>query len=132
MKILGVDVGKKRTGLAISDEKGKFAFPLEVIEEESEEKLVKRIIEISRREEVKTIVVGIPYSLRGKITPSTELALRVADKLREAGFRVEEIDERLTTREAGKIIKSKKKRGKIDKISASLLLQTWLERQIRI
>lgn len=127
MKVLGIDIGKKRIGVAISDEEGKFAFPLKVVEVD-EEKVVDKIEEIGEREGAELIVVGIPYSLKGKITPSTEFAQLVAKKLREKGLRVEEVDERLTTREAEKII-GKGRKGKIDKISAALLLQVYLERR---
>lgn len=129
-KILGVDIGKKRIGLAISDEEGKIAFPLEVIEVEEEQEILDKIKEIIRREGIELIVIGIPYSLKGTITPSTEFALLVAEKFREEGFKVKEIDERLTTKEAMKLTSGKKKRkGNIDKISATLLLQTYLERK---
>lgn len=116
--------------MAISDEEGKIAFPLEVIEVEEEQEILDKIKEIIRREGIELIVIGIPYSLKGTITPSTEFALLVAEKFREEGFKVKEIDERLTTKEAMKLTSGKKKRkGNIDKISATLLLQTYLERK---
>ncbi len=117
-------------GLAISDKEEKFAFPLGTIEIEKEEEAVERIKEIGEREGAEMIVVGIPYSLKGTITPSTEFAQLIARKLRERGFRVEEIDERLTTREAEKTIGANKiTKGKADKIAAALLLQIYLERR---
>lgn len=128
MKVLGIDVGRKRIGLAISDDEGKFAFPLEVIEVEGEESAIEKIKEIGEREGAKIIVVGIPYSLKGTITPSTQFAQLIARRLREEGLEVEEIDERLTTREAEKMIGRGKKKGKTDKIAAALLLQVYLQK----
>lgn len=129
MKILGVDVGKRRIGFAISDEEGKFAFPLDVIEVDREEAVVDKIREVGEKEGAQVIVIGIPYSLKGKITPSTEFALQVAQKLREIGFKVEEIDERLTTKEAERAVGTGRKKGKADKIAAALLLQVYLQRK---
>lgn len=129
MKILGVDVGKRRIGFAISDEEGKFAFPLDVIEVDREEAVVDKIKEVGEKEGAQVIVIGIPYSLKGGITPSTEFALHVAQKLREIGFKVEEIDERLTTKEAERTVGTGRKKGKADKIAAALLLQVYLQRR---
>lgn len=131
MKVLGVDVGKRRVGLAISDEEGKFAFPLEVmeVEGEGEEAVVEMIKEVREREGAEVVVVGIPYSLKGTITPSTEFAQLIVKRLRERGLRVEEIDERLTTREAEKMMRREGgKKGKADKVAAALLLQVYLEK----
>jgi len=131
MKVLGVDVGKRRVGLAISDEEGKFAFPLEVmeVEGEGEEAVVEMIKEVREREGAEVVVVGIPYSLKGTITPSTEFAQLIVKRLRERGLRVEEIDERLTTREAEKMMRGEGgKKGKADKVAAALLLQVYLEK----
>jgi len=131
-KVLAIDVGKRRIGLAISDEGRRLAFPLGFLEVEGEEMAVEKIGEVADKEGVKEIVVGMPYSLRGTITPSTELAMRIAQRLRERGFLVEEVDERLTTKEAEKVLgvgKGKRRKGEADKIAAVFLLQVYLERE---
>jgi putative Holliday junction resolvase len=129
-KVLAIDVGRKRIGLAISDEGRRFAFPFDFLEVEGEEMAVERIGDVAEREGVRVIVVGIPYSLRGSITPSTEFALRIAERLREKGFFVEEIDERLTTKEAERVLgKGRRKKGKVDIVASVLLLRVYLERE---
>ena len=131
-KVLAIDVGKRRIGLAISDEGRCFAFPLGFLEVEGEEMAVDKIGEVAEREGVKEIVVGMPYSLKGAVTPSTELAIRIAEGLKERGFIVEEVDERLTTKEAEKVLgvgKVRKRKGEADKIAAVFLLQVYLERE---
>jgi putative Holliday junction resolvase len=131
-KVLAIDVGRKRIGLAISDEGRRFAFPLGVLEVGGEEMAVEKVSELAQREGVRVIVVGMPYSLRGTLTPSTGLAMRIAEKLRERGFLIEEIDERLTTKEAERILglgKGRRKKGEADKIASVLLLQVYLERE---
>lgn len=127
-KVLAIDVGKRRIGLAVSDEGRRLAFPLGFLEVEGEEVAVEKIGEVAVREGVKEIVVGMPYSLKGNITPSTELAIRIAERLRERGFLVEEVDERLTTKEAEKVLglgKGRRRKGEADKIAAVLLLQVF-------
>ncbi|MBC7329301.1 Holliday junction resolvase RuvX [bacterium] len=131
-KVLAIDVGKRRIGLAVSDEGRRLAFPLGFLEVEGEEVAVEKIGEVAVREGVKEIVVGMPYSLKGNITPSTELAIRIAERLRERGFLVEEVDERLTTKEAEKVLglgKGRRRKGEADKIAAVLLLQVFLDRE---
>lgn len=129
MRIMGIDVGQKRIGLAISDEGGRIAFPFMTILGEGDlDKDAEKIREIAKKEGIGILVVGIPYSLRGRITPSTQYALSLAEKLRKMGFEVKELDERLTTKQAEKMLRETGKKREVDSVAASLLLQSYLER----
>ena len=121
MKILGVDWGEKRIGLAISE--GGLAEPLEVVGSTNE------LVEAARREAVGKIVLGLPD---GKHRKRVE---RLAQRLgKELGVKVVLRSETLSTREAQELMislgKSRKKRSqKIDSVSAALILQGYLDQE---
>jgi putative holliday junction resolvase len=133
MRILGVDYGEKRIGLAVSIPFENMAVPLKVIEVISKKKAIQDIAQTVMDESVDMIVVGLPVNMNGS---SGEMVDRVMDfvaKVAEAtGKKVETWDERLTTVMAEKSMLdgdlSRSKRKKIrDKISAQILLQDYIE-----
>jgi putative Holliday junction resolvase len=131
--ILGIDFGRARIGLAISDELRLLAHPLETLPGNKD--TAKRIAEIIRERKIDKIVVGVPRHMSGEIGEAAKEALEFANKLRaEVPCPVETWDERLTTvaaeralRGAGK--KSRKTRNIIDQVAAQMILQGYLDRE---
>lgn len=134
-RALGIDYGDVRVGVAISDELGFLAHPLETIDVRTTP-AARRIAEIARSRDVETIVVGQPRNMDGSQGASAEKAAQLATEIRTElpECRVVAWDERLTTvsaqrslREAGR--KAKEHRGIIDQAAAQVILQGWLDAQ---
>jgi putative Holliday junction resolvase len=131
--ILGVDFGRVRIGLAISDELRLLAHPLETIP--AADKAVGRIAQIVREKKIDHVVVGVPKLMSGKMGMAADEALRFVEKLRAIlSCQVITWDERLTTvaaqralQESGK--KTRATRGYIDQVAAQMILQGYLDRE---
>ena len=131
--ILGVDFGRARIGLAISDELRLLAHPLETIP--ADKNSVKKIADIVRDRKIDRIVVGVPRHMSGDLGESANEALEFAAKLRaQTQCVVETWDERLTTvaaqralREAGK--RTRNTRHIVDQVAAQMILQAYLDRE---
>jgi putative Holliday junction resolvase len=131
--ILGVDFGKARIGLAISDELRLLAHPLETIA--AARNAVKRIAQTVRERNIDIVVVGIPKKMDGEAGKSASEVFAFVEKLR-ATLQCEVVtwDERLTTvaaqrvlRDAGK--KTRATRQVVDQVAAQMILQSYLDRQ---
>ena len=129
-KCLGIDFGLKRTGISISDETNKIAFPLKTVKSDS---LINEIHNINKTEAIEKIIIGKPYDLKGNLlnieTNIISLVKLLKNKL------VNRIDERFTSKIAKQTILDlgigkMKRRSKenIDKISATLILQSYLKK----
>jgi putative Holliday junction resolvase len=135
LRVLGVDLGERRIGLAVSDPLGLIASPLEVLSIEPDEDAAALIAERARELEAECIVVGMPITLRGEIGPAAERMQAVVEALREAAeVPVETWDERLTSAVAARSMAEagyteRDRRGHLDKVAAALILQNWLDRQ---
>ena len=133
MRLLGLDVGERRIGLAISDPLGTIASPLRVLDRKETTDPIGEIIAEAQALEVETIVVGMPLTLRGEIGPAAELMQEFVEKLRaRSPIPVEIIDERLTTKVAERdMIRAgmsrEGRRETIDKVAAALILQSYLD-----
>jgi putative holliday junction resolvase len=135
MRILGLDVGSKTIGVAVSDELGWTAQGLKTIQiQEDEQKSgIPELEEIIREYGIEKIIVGLPKNMNGTIGPRGEISLQFAKLLKNKfSLPVELWDERLTTMAAERILLtadvSRKKRKKvIDKMAASLILQSYLD-----
>ena len=131
--ILGIDFGRARIGLAISDELRLLAHPLETIP--ADKNSVKKIADIVRDRKIDKIVVGVPRHMSGELGESANEALEFATKLRaQTQCVVETWDERLTTaaahralREAGK--RTRNTRHVVDQVAAQMILQAYLDRE---
>lgn len=131
--ILGIDFGRVRIGLAISDELRLLAHPLETIPTNKE--ALKRISDIVQQRKIDKVVVGVPRHLSGQFGESANQALAFTTRLRaRLKCAVEVWDERLTTvaaeralREAGK--KMRKTRHIVDQVAAQMILQSYLDRE---
>jgi putative holliday junction resolvase len=130
-RILGIDFGRVRIGLAISDELQFLAHPLETILANS--RATGRIADIVREKNVELVVLGIPNRMSGEVGSAAEEALVFAKELRVVlGCEVVTWDERLTTaaahralRDAGK--KTRETRAYVDQVAAQMILQGYLD-----
>jgi putative Holliday junction resolvase len=136
MRALGLDLGTRRIGVAISDDGGTIASPIETLQRTKDRTADHRAI-ASLVEEwgAGVVVVGLPLSLDGTEGPAATSALAEVDELRQAlTVPVETVDERFTTVTAGQQLREQGVRGKrrtavIDQAAAAVLLQSWLEQQ---
>ncbi len=136
-RVLGIDLGSVRIGIALSDPSRTVASPHSVLARSRDHATDHRaILELVRAEEVTAIVVGLPLSLSGATGPAARAAEAEIDELRTAvGPDVEVVahDERLTTisaeRSLGEARMSRsQRRAVVDKVAAAVLLQSWLDR----
>lgn len=134
--MLGVDLGAKRIGLAVSDAEGRVAFPAGALESRGPAHDVAALAEVVRQRGAGCVVIGLPIHMSGRRGPEAEAALRFAAALAEkTGVRVETLDERWTSREAERSLQEmgrtskKRARGEVDAIAATLLLRSFLERR---
>lgn len=136
MRVLAVDPGSKRVGLALSDPTGTIAQPLTTIATEPRDSLAARLAQAARDHEATRIVVGLPRRMDGTIGPEAKAARRLAAEIRTASkLPVELLDERLTTAAAEKSLlaggmRRDKRRANIDRVAAALLLQSFLDRHV--
>lgn len=134
MRILGLDVGSKTIGVAISDPLGWTAQGITTIKRTKKEQDIEEIRKICKEYSVESIVVGLPKNMNGTIGDSGEKVIEFSEKIKEVlGLKVEMWDERLTTVAAHKAMLeadlSRAKRKKIvDKIAAIYILQGYLDR----
>lgn len=137
MRALALDLGERRTGVAVSDEAGFLARGLTTLEETSVEDLVARIGEICRDLNVSTIIVGLPTNMDGSRGPAAREAERVAACLEEK-LAIPAVlwDERLTTQAAERTLieadlSRRKRKQAVDRLAATLILQSWLDARRR-
>ncbi len=134
MKALGIDLGAARVGLALSDDLGMLAHPLETVKVKSLGALLEHITRIIEREKVDTTVVGLPRNMDGSHGPAAAKAKEFGEKLRAAapGCEVRYWDERMTSVAAQKALHEmglnvKKSRPVIDQVAAQMILQGYLD-----
>ena len=136
MRILGIDYGDARTGIAITDALNITAQGLETIHNNGSDKmLLKRLDEILEQYEVDTIVIGKPINMNGTSSERTEITEKFIHKLKckYNKLKIETIDERLTTVAAHKTMNfldvgKNKKRKIVDTLSAVYILETYLNK----
>jgi putative Holliday junction resolvase len=131
MRFLGIDFGSSRIGIAISDDLGMLAHPLETIPNSG---FLSRLRQIVSEKGVSRIVVGIPRNMDGSYGPAAEKAKLFLSELKSefAGVQLIAWDERLTTVEAQRLLHAagrdvKKSRPVIDQVAAQVLLQSYLD-----
>ncbi|MFN2593708.1 MAG: Holliday junction resolvase RuvX [Actinomycetota bacterium] len=132
-KVLGIDFGARRIGVAIADLGAPVAVPLEVIDRTTTTAL-ERVLQLVRDNDVATVVVGHPRMLSGDEGAAVEESRAFAEQLSAAGVDVKEHDERLTTvmaerglRDAG--VKSARRKELRDAAAAQIILQSYLDEQ---
>jgi putative Holliday junction resolvase len=131
-RVLAVDWGTRRIGLAVSDPGGTLARPLDTLRVKSAADAARKVAEVARAEEAETILVGLPLHLPGDEGPSAERARRLGEALAALGFWVYYEDERLTSEDALRFLRERGERRppkeRIDQVAALLLLQAFLDR----
>ena len=136
-RYLGVDLGTRRIGVAVSDELGLTAQPLPTLEAATEESALAAIRDLIDRYDAQEVVVGLPKNMNGTLGPAADRALAFARRLGEGGTpKVTMWDERLTSRAAERLLieadvrRAKRKRA-VDQMAAVLILQGFLDRHGR-
>ncbi|MBL7158554.1 MAG: Holliday junction resolvase RuvX [Candidatus Omnitrophica bacterium] len=133
MKILGLDIGEKRIGIAISDALGIIAQGLETFYRENPPGIIEKLRKIVKEEGVSAIVVGLPLNMDGTEGPKAKEAINFANELKkEIELPVKLWDERLSTVEVERLMISAgasraKRKKKIDKLAAQVILQGYLD-----
>ncbi|MBI2484868.1 Holliday junction resolvase RuvX [Candidatus Uhrbacteria bacterium] len=130
MRVLGVDYGTRKVGLALADTQAKTAVPLDVWYHDNEPgKMAERIAGFVRAEQFDRIVVGVPRKADGSASAQTDIALDFLRKLSSStAVLVEEIEESFTTTESRRLQREHGSRVKEDALAAMLLLQDYLEK----
>lgn len=124
MKVLALDYGSARTGVAVSDPTGTVARPLGVVERAGTESGLERLLELARDEDVELIVVGLPVTLRGEHGAQAQETERFVDRLRAAApLPVETFDERFTTA----LARAGQSHAPEDAVAAAHLLTSYLQ-----
>jgi putative holliday junction resolvase len=136
-RVLGLDVGSKRIGIAVSDPLGITAQGLETLQRQNKRLDFEKLAQVVRDYGVGEIVVGFPLRMSGVEGIQAEKMHRFADELRErVGLPVHLWDERLTSAEANRLLRETdmsilRRRQVVDQMAAVLILQSWMERQRR-
>lgn len=132
-RLLAIDYGEKRTGLALSDPSGTLASALDVVE--GEQALWDSLERLVREKEVERIVLGLPLNMDGSVGPKAREVLAFKARLEaRVNVPVETWDERLTTVQAERSLRAGGASGRqrvrrLDKVAAQILLQSFLDRQ---
>lgn len=133
MVILGVDLGKARTGVAVCDKSELLASPVEVVNEHNRERLLERVAQLAKERRAEQIVVGLPRNMDGSEGESAQNARAFGAALAEkTGLPVDFSDERGTTITAHGFLNETNTRGKrrkatVDAVAATIILQDYLD-----
>lgn len=137
MRVMSLDLGKVRTGVAISDVSGILACPLCVVEETDTEKLLLRVVELINKYKITDVVVGLPKNMDSTEGESARKVREFKEDLQKIiKINVELIDERWSTKSAQHYLnigttKAKRKKSVIDKVAATIILQQYLDTKNR-
>jgi putative holliday junction resolvase len=133
MRILAIDYGTRRIGIALSDELKMIAQPLEYIPAEPVAGFLKRLQELLEQSEVELILVGMPRNMDGTYGPAALKTQEFVESLKsEVGVPIKTWDERLTSAQANRLliaggVRRNKRKEKVDKMAAAILLQSYLD-----
>jgi len=130
MRFLGLDLGERRVGVAISDPSGTIASPLAILKAGPD--LISAVRGLAGEHQVEVVVVGIPRRLDGSTGPAAASALEFVRALSATGLAVCPWDERLSTRQAERLLiaddmSRKRRRQTTDRVAATLILQSFLD-----
>ncbi len=135
---MSIDYGDKRVGIALSDPMHTIAYPFGVINQKNETYLINEIFKIIKEKEIEKIIIGLPLSMSGSYSEQTKKVILFKDILdqelldKEINISIDTLDERLSSVSAKNImieqgIKTGHNKGKIDELSASIILQEYLD-----
>ena len=134
-RTLGVDYGERRVGLAVSDELGMMALPLDILPVQSSRQVIGDVLRLCHEKQVAVIVVGLPLNMDGSRGPAAEAVERFVRELRRLGeLPVEVWDERMSSRQVERMlidadVSRAKRKGIVDKLAAQVILQSYLDAQ---
>ncbi len=132
MIIMSVDLGKARTGLAVSDQSGQFAFPKEVITEYNTDRLIDKICAKAQELKAEKIVVGYPKNMDGSLGERAKECAKIAEQIKQnSGIETVLWDERCTTVTAHSYlsmnnVRGKKRKQTVDAVAAVIILEDYL------
>ena len=132
-RVMALDVGERRVGVALSDAAGRIAAPHDTLANRGLRRLVSRILDICRTQRVSLVVVGLPTQADGTAGSAARLPLRVAAELRAGGIATELWDESFTSDTArgllaGSLAQRRARRGGVvDRVAAALILRSYLD-----
>ena len=135
-RLLGIDYGTVRIGLALSDPTGTLASPLPFLENQSPKQVIAAITALIETHQITGLVIGMPRNMDGTYGPSAQKVKDFIDEMKKCiSIPIQPIDERLTTAQASKQLSGiglnqKQLRKRVDSSSASLILQQYLDRNI--
>lgn len=130
---MGLDVGEKRIGVAVTGESNRVAFPECVIDNRRNDDVFERIGRLADEKNISCIVVGLPLNMDGTCGKQAEKVIKFAESLeKKTGSEVKLWDERLSTREAEHVLLSaemsrRKRKEVVDKLAAQLILQSYID-----
>lgn len=133
MRLLALDVGDRRIGVAMSDPDGILASPLTTLERQAKDRSLEEILRIAEENDVAEIIVGIPYLMSGRVGPQARITMDYADKLAQrTDLPIQRVDERLSSVQAERMIREtgarpSEDKGKIDAAAAAVILQAYLD-----
>ncbi|MCD6453694.1 MAG: Holliday junction resolvase RuvX [Candidatus Aminicenantes bacterium] len=131
-RVIALDVGDKRIGIAVSDPTGTIAYPLETYKRKGSGKDVAYIIELAKKMKTVKIVVGLPLLLSGKEGTQARKVKEFVKELESAGLEIELVDERYSTEDADSILRGKgqnwkERKSKRDAVAAAIILDAYLK-----
>jgi len=138
MRVLGIDYGERRIGIAVTDPTGTIASPYDTLQRRRGKRPpVARVAEVGRSLEVEKLVVGLPLDLNGRETEWCAEVRVFGDALaRNLGVPVAYVDERMTSVQAERAVRAvglrkaeRQRKGRVDAAAAALILQAWLDRR---
>lgn len=133
MRVIGLDIGEVRTGVAVSDPEARVANPITVLDTKRLLADPRPLRDLVEDAEARMLVVGLPLTMAGEEGPQATRVRQLGDRLGGLlGVPVEYVDERLSSAEAERVLRAagrseKQQRGMVDMIAAALLLQSWLD-----
>lgn len=132
MRVLGIDYGSARVGIALGDTESRVASPWTVLRYKNEEQLISDIRDIVKSESVELVVIGVPHLLSDTSveTKQARSILDFVERLKSSDLPIETIDESLTSRIAERQMIERGERGKRDDLAAAAILQGWLEKHL--
>jgi putative Holliday junction resolvase len=134
LRALGLDIGEKRIGVAVSDPDGLIAIPLTIVERKSDDSALSEITALIREHDIERLVVGLPRSLDGSLGKQAQAVQSFAQALRAlTSLPVVDWDERLSTLYAQRMmveagVKRDKRKKRLDSVAAAIVLQGYLDR----
>jgi len=132
MRVLGIDYGKRRIGLAVSDPDGVIARGLPTLKNEGEAEALAAIRRLVEEHDAAEIVVGLPRNMDDSLGPQARETMRFAESLKLLGRKIHLVDERLTTAQARRAmaeagLSRRRQQRHVDRAAAQLILQIFLD-----